>query len=677
MVAPILSLSIGKTLCLPVSSSVPTGASTIEAIQTSRACSLMTVPSILDDICNTKNIRPLADLQFVGFGGGLLKQSVGEKLAAAGVKLVNTFGTTETGPLSPMFIPDIEYDWRYFRLRRDLDLRVEQHPCINGEVQKFKLSVYLSEKNEYFELQDLLIRNPESSQLDYTTVGRNDDLIVLATGEKVAPVILETLLIESDLVKSAVAFGQGQVEIGVIVEPAEPISQSHQELFKSSLWPIILKAGKQMDAHARLSSKSAIIILPAGMQIPRTDKGSIARKEVYQQFAPEIAKAYHDLENNISDDSLPVLNLRHSEQDLKDLVQSRLDWKIPAEEWAYDDDFFELGMDSLQAIRLRRYLIACIPDSRNISLSESMPRDFVYRHPSIRQIAEALKDPQGLTGVPVSQQSQIDEFVNLYSLRDSDSDHERLSGSVVLLTGSTGSLGSHLLMHLVNLPSVGRVICLNRIDKASKTDPQQQQLRTMKEKRLQVPDYLWPKIQLIQTNSSKPLLGLVRPVYEELCAHTTHIIHNAWPMDFNRKLPSFKSQFQTVQNLISFARTTHTTKPSIKPKFLLLSSIAVVGQYGIGHGGRVVPEIPIDDVKHTAPIGYGAAKLVCERLIGNAVRDFGNEIEASYVRIGQMSGSRKTGFWNSGEHLPALIKSSQRIGRLPRLDGVSVPIILL
>ena len=53
------------------------------------------------------------------------------------------------------------------------------------------------------------------------------------------------------------------------------------------------------------------------------------------------------------------------------------------------------------------------------------------------------------------------------------------------------------------------------------------------------------------------------------------------------------------------------------------------------------------------------------------MRDFGNEIQAAYVRVGQMSGSKQTGFWNVDEHFPALVKSSQRIGKLPRLNGVS------
>jgi hypothetical protein len=55
----------------------------------------MTVPSILEDIANTegtKDVVPLVDLNFLAFGGGLLKKSVGDKLLASGVKLLNHYG---------------------------------------------------------------------------------------------------------------------------------------------------------------------------------------------------------------------------------------------------------------------------------------------------------------------------------------------------------------------------------------------------------------------------------------------------------------------------------------------------------------------------------------------------------------------------------------------------------
>lgn len=58
-----------------------------------------------------------------------------------------------------------------------------------------------------FEIQDQLICNPEHPDADSTPVSRTDGLIMLATGEKVQPKTLETSLVESGLVKSAIAFG--------------------------------------------------------------------------------------------------------------------------------------------------------------------------------------------------------------------------------------------------------------------------------------------------------------------------------------------------------------------------------------------------------------------------------------------------------------------------------------
>lgn len=53
------------------------------------------------------------------------KQSVGERLAKKGVKLLSHYGTTEIDAITPIFVLKPDYDWHYLRLRTDLDLRVE------------------------------------------------------------------------------------------------------------------------------------------------------------------------------------------------------------------------------------------------------------------------------------------------------------------------------------------------------------------------------------------------------------------------------------------------------------------------------------------------------------------------------------------------------------------------
>jgi nucleoside-diphosphate-sugar epimerase len=639
----------------------------------------MTVPSTLEEISllpHDQGTNALLPLNFVAFGGGPLKRSVGERLAEAGVRLLNHYGATEIGPLAPIFSPPPDYNWHYFRLRKDYDLRLESVAAAEDGLPQYKLVARPFGWDTTFEVQDRLVSDPNNPGLDFNAVGRKDDLIVLATGEKVHPGILESSLSECDLVKSAIAFGENQFEVGVIIEPVNPLPSDQGDRFKSSIWPVILKACNQMDAHARVTSKDAIIIVPTGMLVPRSDKGSIMRKEVYKVFQAQIERAYQDLEYSIVDLPLPPLSMTDLEIELKALIQSRLDWKVFEDDWNYDDDFFELGMDSLQAVRLRRFLLTSLPKSLDsVPVSERIGRDFVYKFPSISTMARALRDNGGANCLSADGNDEIDAFVERYSVKGASppngSMHEK--PLVVLLTGSTGSLGSHILANLTRLPSVSKVICLNRPYSflGTKQDPYKRQADVINAAGIKISKQDWSKIQIIQTNTASLLLGLHESDYGSLRGQITHILHNAWPMDFKRKLPSFKAQFQTLHNLISLARDAHAMYPLIRPRILFISSIAVVGQYPAVHRRVIVPEISMTDKRCTNPFGYGEAKLVCERIMEAARQDYPQELQVSYVRVGQLSGSQETGFWNTREHIPALIKSSQMIGRLPKIEGVS------
>lgn len=630
----------------------------------------MSVPSILEEISLLpagKGIDTLAPLLFVAFGGGPLKPMVGEKLAAGGVKLLNHFGSTESGPLASVFSPKPDYDWHYFRLRKDMDLQILPAPLVEDGVQRYTLITHPFGWKTAFTLQDQLICNPRNPSSDFSAIGRNDDLIVLATGEKITPRILETMLFESELVTTAIAFGDGQFEPGVVIQPSSFLTLTAHEEFKSSIWSIIVEAGGRMDAHARVSSKDAIIVVPFETTLPRSDKGSIMRKEVYKMFESEIAEAYRNLENSISDNATYSLSLVNLEADLKSLIQHNLTWRVPAEQWTLDDEFFELGMDSLQAVQLRRLLVSSLPRSATAKpATDRISRDFVYRYPSITQLANALKASADLP----MQDSLIGEFADMFSIKRAvGTPSKPEQGSVILLTGGTGSLGSHVLAHLASLPGVTRVICLNRHN--SNADAFARQLEAIQSKCIAIGEEAWSKIEVLQSNAALPFLGLTEAEYAHVRGRVTHIFHNAWPMDFNMKLPSFKLQFQILQNLLNLAREAHLVHPLIRPRLLFVSSISVVGRYPLVRGEQIVPEISvIDGEKCTNQIGYAQAKLVCEKMLEKAKQEFADELEVAYVRVGQMSGSKKNGYWNIDEHLPAMFKSSQAVGSLPCLEGV-------
>ena len=626
----------------------------------------MTVPSVLEDISllpEDAGIMALRDLDFVAFGGGLLKPLVGEKLAGGGVALLNHYGATEVGALSPIFVPksELKYDFRYFRLRKDYDLETLQVSAPSENDIRYKLVTHPFGWNRSFEILDQLIRNPNAPERDFNAIGRKDDMIVLATGEKVLPNILETLLSESEWCKVAVAFGQSQLEIGVLVEPQESLSLRDYDQFKNKIWPTIEEANKRIDAHARISSRNAILVVGSDKTIPRSDKGSVMRKEVYERFKEDIDQVYKDLENSALGGSLDLLDLDQLEKGIKDLIQERLDWKVASDSWAEDEDLFELGMDSLQAMQLRRLLIACGPPSLvDKTTSEPLPRDFVYQNSSVVKLASALRGVESSEG-----DDAIENFTRLYSTISNQ------DGAVILLTGSTGSLGSHLLTHLVMMPTVTRVICLNRAPLTGKTsDPQERLLKSVQSKGIVLSESASSKIEVIQTDLATPLLGLSSAKHDDICERVTHILHNAWPMDFNRRLSSFDTQFRILRSLIQLAVSASIVQRTIRPRLLFVSSIAVVGKYPTVHKERAVPEIPMVDGSCTNDFGYARAKLVCEKIVENAGRVHGHEIDTMYVRVGQMTGAAGSGYWSTAEHFPALVKSSQLVSALPDLKGV-------
>ena len=655
-------------MCIPPPSTVPTGKSSLELLRLSKAQSLVSVPSIFEEISQVpedQGVAALASLEFIAFGGGLLKAQVGGKLSAGGVKILNHYGSTESGPIAPFFIPKSDYDWRYFRLRKDMEMSIEPATILEDGTQSYTLITHPFGWEAPFTFQDQLISDPKNPTSAFSAIGRNDDLIVLANGEKVTPRILETVLSESTLVNVAIAFGDGQFELGVLVQPSAALEEKDHNDFKAAIWPLIVQAGGLMDAHARISSKDAIVLVPSEAIIPRSDKGSVMRKEVYKEFQAEITVAYHTLDSNALNTSSAPLDVDHLERDLKAMIQERLTWRLKAHEWTTTDDIFELGMDSLQAVQLRRLILSSIQNSTVLSAkAEQLPFDFVYQNPTVAQLAKALRASSDLSHATTS----IDDYVEQFSVTMSDPGSESKFGAVVLMTGGTGSLGSHTLAHLASLPSVARIICLNRPSQIP--DAYARQLESLKSRNIPIDPTAWSKVEILQTDTASPLLGLTETEYLRIQRQVSHVLHTAWPMDFKRKLPSFKAQFRVIQNLVHLVRGARGVGYAARPKLVFVSSIAVVGQYPLLTKETVVPEISMSDERFTNDIGYAKAKLVCEKILEKAAHDFGAEIEIAIVRVGQMSGSARSGHWNADEHIAALLKSSQAIRRFPNLQGV-------
>ena len=261
------------------------------------------------------------------------------------------------------------------------------------------------------------------------------------------------------------------------------------------------------------------------------------------------------------------------------------------------------------------------------------------------------------------------------------------SGQCVLVTGATGSLGSHIVTHLASLPLVDIVYCLNRHAppsggaRARNTmigpyhNPLRRQIQALESKSINLEASMLTKIKVIETDSSKPRLGLEVDQYDQLLKDVTHIIHNAFPVNGLRSLKQNEPQFATMRNLVDLAAGVSARRkvnPTSKFRFTFqfVSSLSAVGNYSSVQGGETqVPEEQWD-IDSALPNGYGGAKVVCERILLETLGRYEDRFRAMSVRLGQVSGSMKTGYWNHMEVLSFLFKSAQTLRAFPAVGGV-------
>ena len=286
------------------------------------------------------------------------------------------------------------------------------------------------------------------------------------------------------------------------------------------------------------------------------------------------------------------------------------------------------------------------------------------------------KSPLNQTTDLVARQAAIDAYVHRYIQAistpiPSDKAYRlESSGQCVVVTGATGSLGSHLVAYLVALPHVRSIVCLNRYSSREATLRQREALTS---RGLSPGSNALSKLKVFETDTSKPMLGLSSSSYEYLADNVTHIVHNAWPMSITRPVKAFESQFKVMQNLIELASKA-ASRCSEGPKigFQFISSIATVGNFPIWSGSANVPEERMT-VESVLPTGYGDAKLVCEHMLKETLEKWPERFRPMTVRIGQIAGSKTSGQWNSVEHFAFMIKSAQTLKALPDLEGVWYP----
>lgn len=245
-----------------------------------------------------------------------------------------------------------------------------------------------------------------------------------------------------------------------------------------------------------------------------------------------------------------------------------------------------------------------------------------------------------------------------------------------LLTGATGVVGVHILHHLLQNDTISKIYCLIRApDDAQALTRIHDTLhkhRLLKGQNSHLHQLLTQKLSAFSCdfNNVEDNLGLQPETLRLFRSTITHIIHNAWSVNFNQSLRSFdRGCISSTHFLLNLAATSPTRlllppnnnkkqKQKQKPSLTFISSIATALAAPASVAEDLVPWSYVEE-----RMGYAQSKWVAEQLLASAATQA--EIPVRIARLGQVCGDSVEGLWNPAEAIPTIVRTAVTQGVLP------------
>ncbi|OKL61788.1 hypothetical protein UA08_02211 [Talaromyces atroroseus] len=629
-----------------------TGKNVLETMKVTVPESFHGVPYVLKLLSETEGgIDELAKCEQVLFGGSSCPDTLGDLLVNAGVRLISHYGATELGQLMTSARPREDKAWNYLRPLPAVDpflswklLEDGSYECIVLDGLRSKVTSNSDDPPNSFHTRDTFLKHPNIHNA-WKYVGRIDDRVTLDNGEKVLPVPIENRIRQSVYVKDNLVFGVSKPIPGLIVVPSTKCDGLSSEEILDRIWPDIVAANQNAEAFSQIS-RSMVILLDPSCSYPSTDKGTMIRNKCYVEFNDLIEAAYARLENGHGNKGdRRVLVLPELYNFLLEVFQNDLgfaDIKI-------DTDLFEAGVDSLQAIKVRGILQSQIDIG-----AASLAHNVIFDCGSIRKLAAHLYALRmGANTISEDELEAMSEMITKYSAFLDRPPSEK----VVILTGTTGSLGVYILSRLLEEPSVKKVFCLVRA--TSERNALDRVLSSISSRSLPIVNAY--KIVAFPSTFGREDLGLPSATIDELRGSLTHVIHAAWAVNFTLGVRSFEQQhIKGVQNFINLCLSSRRPSPA---EFYFCSSISAAAATPLPAN---IAECPIPELAHAQNMGYARSKLVTERIVHAAAKNTG--MVAKVLRLGQIVGDTVTGYWNPTEAIPLMLQTAKTLEALPALD---------
>ncbi|KAF3002246.1 putative secondary metabolism biosynthetic enzyme [Neopestalotiopsis sp. 37M] len=655
------AIPFGNTVIAPAATGIVSAESLVEALRHAPADVALLVPSVVAELARNPALLSYCaeNLELIVYIGGDLPQDVGD-IVAAEIPLRCQWGASEVGMPQQLIAPDLNprKDWRYVRF----------HPCAGAvfeEVAEGIFELVMRRQASLESTQTTFSIKGKSQLAEYRTgdlfaphpavpdawlwKARADDIIVFLNGEKTNPVSMEHHITarNPDLVSGVIVIGTKRFQAALLIEPISAIQDTAQEAaLIERIWPSIEEANRDAPAHARIE-KSLVFATVSDRPLIRAGKGTLQRTASLAQYQVEIDDLY-ERQDVLQDDDESSAVMQGPGEDI-DIAQRIRQLICTIAGWpGLDDsaDIFELGLDSLQALQLTRAL-------RKTFHRPDLGLSTVYQSHTVSNIAVAMRQTPNNNDLEIMQSllatySQLIQQIPVPKANNIPAEEPPLLN--VVLSGSTGTLGTMILRALLGRKGIGHIYCLNRDMDGGRAS------QTKRFRMLDLDGILDNGVTFIRAELAHPKLGLDESTYGTLCKNAHYIVHNAWPVNFNLALSSFRPQIAGLVNLFSLAAAGPTPM-----RFLFVSSVGAVA--GLRSGARMVPEAIIKSLDAAHHSGYARSKLVSELLCDAACRHLGMPVRIA--RVGQVAGPLGAGTWNRTEWFPSLVISSFHLSCIP------------